>query len=574
MKHFYCLLLIFFNLAFAHQSSADALLVNKAMQASSIAEFSIDGQGVTVELEITERAIKDFKDLLPDRVYQSTGFGEQQQSERLANFFSQQLLLMDEQEKILKGQLLSIAPAKRILRDPINGTPLPIQDAAPDVVHATLYYPFNNERPQKLIFISPPVRDIGFIAYHNGVAVNDFRYLSSGLTLNLDWHDPWYSRFDTRNMKRQYSAPMSGFIYVEPFEVRKEIIVRPKDLQRWIDLGLEGKQVIPVERQGEIKEIVANFLAEHHPVTIDGVASKGILESVNFLERTLTSSRVIDPPQPLSVDSAIIGTIFIYPRSGQLPNKVIMDWDLWDERIQKVPVSAVDQAGPLPSFLEPDWNQLIWENFLKNPDIPTLAAIQAPATRWQVLLYKSQTLFLLATLISFIVLGLRARQLRSLNTAAIAAAFCAGLTVMSFSFGISNQPNQQRAEAIIGKLLHNVYRAFDYREESDVYDMLDRSVTGELLTDIYLETKRSLVLSYQGGARAKVKEVTLESISLKAPENNNSFSVEARWIVGGSVGHWGHIHQRYNRYHALLTISVVEDQWKLNKMSVLQEERL
>ncbi len=31
---------------------------------------------------------------------------------------------------------------------------------------------------------------------------------------------------------------MSGFINVENFEVRKEIILRSKDLQRWIDLGL------------------------------------------------------------------------------------------------------------------------------------------------------------------------------------------------------------------------------------------------------------------------------------------------------------------------------------------------
>ena len=34
---------------------------------------------------------------------------------------------------------------------------------------------------------------------------------------------------------RGRDAPLSVFLYVEPFEVRKEIVVRPRDLQQWID---------------------------------------------------------------------------------------------------------------------------------------------------------------------------------------------------------------------------------------------------------------------------------------------------------------------------------------------------
>jgi len=94
------------------------------------------------------------------------------------------------------------------------------------------------------------------------------------------------------------------------------------------------------------------------------------------------------------------------------------------------------------------------------------------------------------------------------------------------------------------------------------------------LTDIFLETKRSLVLANQGGARAKVKNVQLDSIELKANDADNSFTVIADWVVNGSVGHWGHIHQRSNRYQALLTITADQQQWKLQTMTVLQEERL
>lgn len=575
MKTYLPIALLLTTLSITHHSSADALMVNKAMQASSIAEFFIDKEGVTVELEINASSIDTFKELLPDSVYQEMGFGDASHDERLQWFFTQTLFLMDPEQKKLRGQLIAIGPSKRVLRDPVNGTPLPIQEDAPEVVRASLHYAFSaSALPKELTFIAPPARDIGFVAYHNGVAVNDFRYLSTGLVLKLDWQDSWYSQFATRNMKRQYSAPMSGFIYVEPFEVRKEIIARPKDLQRWVDLGLEGKQVISVDMQGKIKEKVAAFLANHQRVTIDGEAVSGTLESVNFLERTLTSSRVIDPPQALSIDSAIIGTIFIYPRNGELPQKVSMSWDLWDERIQRVPVSAVDQAGPLPSFLEPDWKELVWENFLKNPDIPQMFDVEVPGKTWQTLLYKARVALILLAMAALLWMANQLRKRQTLTPAALTSLLLLATCGLSFGLGQSNDPKQERASGIIGDLLHNIYRAFDYREESDVYDVLEQSVSGELLTDIFLETKRSLVLANQGGARAKVKQVTLEAVTMKPSSGDNQFSAEATWVVKGSVGHWGHVHQRSNRYRAILTIAVVDRQWKLETMKVLQEERL
>ena len=78
---------------------------------------------------------------------------------------------------------------------------------------------------------------IGFVAYDRGVAVNDFRYLSLEQVLELDGDDPWHSRFTVRNLKRQYDAPMAGFIYVDGFEERKELVLRVKDLGHWKSRG-------------------------------------------------------------------------------------------------------------------------------------------------------------------------------------------------------------------------------------------------------------------------------------------------------------------------------------------------
>ena len=133
--------------------------------------------------------------------------------------------------------------------------------------------------------------------------------------------------------------------------------------------------------------------------------------------------------------------------------------------------------------------------------------------------------------------------------------------------------NPDSARDLVGSLLHNVYRAFDYRGEETVYDVLARSVSGELLADVYLETRQGLVLANQGGAQVKVKDI--EMLETKVLESaTDRFTVEARWNVFGSVGHWGHVHQRTNAYHANITVADVDGAWKLTGLEILQEERL
>ncbi|GAB3529723.1 hypothetical protein [Photobacterium alginatilyticum] len=553
----------------------DALIRSQAMKASTIAEFYIEEKGVRVELEIGSNALPAFRNLLPDPVYQYLGFGQRSFSKRLSHFFSEDLVLFDNQ-KPLTASLVAITPAKRVIRDEITGEPLPIpEDDLEDVVKATLHYRFESQ-PKELVFQAPHkygLADIGFVAYHKGIAVNDFRYLSSGYILSLDWQDPWYSTFNTRNLRRQYFAPMSGFIYVEPLEVRKEIIVRPKDLQRWLDLGLEGKSTIPIAMQGDLKLKVADFLSRHQPVTINGKAVTGQLDSVNFLERTLTSSRVIDPPQELDLDGAILGAIFVYPQA-ELPGEVVMNWDLWDDRIKLVPASAVDEAGPLPTYLQPEWQKLVWTNYLKNPTIPALKVITPPPAAWQQWLHDARWLLYLICLLMLLIMIKSARQPQGRRAVMLVALFVAVAAGVTSSLGKASLPSEQRGEEIIDGLLHNIYRAFDYREEGAIYDTLSSSVTGDLLTDIYLETRRGLELVNQGGARAKVKAVEVQSVVLSEAAQGEGFQADVSWIVKGSVGHWGHVHQRNNRYQAKLMIEPIAEQWKLTSMTVLHEERL
>lgn len=545
------------------------------MFATTIAEYFIEEGRILVELEIGLDDLEAFRNLLPDEVYEKLGNRPAPLPQRLNVFFAQDLAIVADDGPPLAGRLLQIGPRERVKRDPITGEPLPVSEGEEEVaLFARLEYRLPG-RPATLTLLGPrgpPPVSVGFVAYDRKVPVNDFRYLVPSQTLDLDWEDPWYTQFRTRALRRQYFAPMSGFIYVEPYEVRKEIIVRPLDLQHWIDLGLAGRQTIPVELQPDLERKVAEFLRPRQKVLIDGRAVEPELARVNFLERTLRTSRVINPPLELDVYSAILGVIFVYPTNG-LPQQVTMDWDLWSERIQRVPVAAVDQAGPLPSTLEPDWRVLEWKNFLKNPELPTLKLLAPPPhplARWMLNLRW----LLLAGALGFVVAcAKRVRQGDRALPAVVAASLAVVLAAGSFWWSRSARLSDARAEEIVSKLLHNVYRAFDFRGEEEIYDVLARSAEGDLLAQIYLETRRSLELANQGGARAKVKQVEMIDVTAE-PGPEGSFVATASWNVAGSVGHWGHVHQRKNRYRAELAIAPIAGTWKLVGLEVLQEERL
>jgi hypothetical protein len=470
------------------------------------------------------------------------------------------------------GRVNQMEVRERVRRDEVTGEPLPPADEPENVLFVELFYPFPT-RPDALILNGPAGAGIGFVVYHRGLPVNDFRYLGRGHELELDWEDPWYSRFRNRNLRRAYDAPMSGFIYVEPYEVRKEIIARPKDLQQWIDLGLEGASIIPAEAQREITWRVAEFLRARQRVTIDGREIEPELARSNFLRRTLRNSTVVDPPEELDLISATLGVIFVYPTEG-LPERVTMKWDLFSERIARVPVASVDQAGPLPSFLTPEDPILVWDNFLTNPVLPTLIATEpppGPAARVAAWLRWVLAAGLLATL----ALGTtrKLRQGRLPRPAMLAAVVLLVLTSGAFWIGTEGRMSAPREQRLVSALLNNIYRAFDFRDEERIYDVLAESVSGDLLTDIYLETRRGLELRNQGGARAKVKQLELVELETR-PGTHGGFLARAVWKVAGSVGHWGHVHQRTNRYRASLGIEPVDGVWKLTSVELLEEQRL
>jgi hypothetical protein len=106
-----------------------------------------------------------------------------------------------------------------------------------------------------------------------------------------------------------------------------------------------------------------------------------------------------------------------------------------------------------------------------------------------------------------------------------------------------------------------------------VYDVLARSVDGELLRKLYLETITALTLDGREGTRVLITdfEATVDKVS-PHPESGG-FIAECTWSVLGNVGHWGHAHPRYNGYKAKLTVQPMNGEWKLTTLDVQEVRR-
>ena len=196
------------------QALGDAIVVTRAGAASTIAELFVESDGMRVEIEVGAGDLEAFANLFPDEVYEAIGLEPGDASGRIHPFFAEDWVTRFDGSPPVPGRVVRVRPGKRLARDEITGEPLSVQpDDAADILSVELAYAW--DRPPATISIRPPMSkdgrtplvNVGFVLYHDGVPVNDFRYLGAEATVDLDWADPWYSRFRNRNLRRQNMAP-------------------------------------------------------------------------------------------------------------------------------------------------------------------------------------------------------------------------------------------------------------------------------------------------------------------------------------------------------------------------------
>ncbi|NIS81999.1 MAG: hypothetical protein GTO14_17730 [Anaerolineales bacterium] len=137
-----------------------------------------------------------------------------------------------------------------------------------------------------------------------------------------------------------------------------------------------------------------------------------------------------------------------------------------------------------------------------------------------------------------------------------------------------SSPSKQEGSRILQGLLLNTYRAFSLEEEEAIYDQLARSVTGDLLADVYLQNQNVMKIDEADGATGIIDRLDIKSIESVERVEEGGVAIVASWDVYGSVRHWGHVHYRCNAYKAQVTILPTQHYWKIAHVQLLEEERI
>jgi len=285
---------------------------------------------------------------------------------------------------------------------------------------------------------------------------------------------------------------------------------------------------------------------------------------------------VIVRPEPVaeSLDNGIIGLTLVYETPG-MADEIRIDWRLFSETVRKIEATTTDPFGGATMILSPEENGLHWKSRLSGYRVPVIEEVIVEKKRLPVV---SIVIFLVA--LALLISSIRRKPLLSGRPVLLSIV---GLGFVAYPFlrfpvdlpwVTQWKPSTERTSIILDGLLTNVYRAFDVRDESRVYDRLATSVMGDQLTQIYLENRQALELENRGGAQANVDDVELLSVKQVTASEEGGFVADALWTVSGSVSHFGHTHYRRNKNHALVTFEKDGDTWKIRRIELIEEDRL
>ncbi len=367
-------------------------------------------------------------------------------------------------------------------------------------------------------------------------------------------------------------AAVQTFVAIDAFEVRHETLIRIAD---FTDVaGVEADGDIAVEAQAAIKQRIAEHVAGQGVLSIDGQILPPAHGRVDFLGVDAQGALPRLMPVVEPVAEALIGVtrVYLLPTT---PSRVTLNWTGFEETAE-IPATVTDPEASVSVVLTAASPALRWNNELAEDPIPVVTATAVePGTLWV-------PVFSLGFLGAALALGFGAvRRRRSqhglalvrVTLAAALAVAPLGNVAVATPAAFATTPDAASTKRILSGVLPNIYRAFEYRNEEAAFDRLALSVTGDALTEVYLEHQRALEMEERGGARARVESFEVTDVYSVEAEDDG-FTAEASWTVGGTVVHFGHRHFRLNRYRARVVVVPDEGSWKIRSIAVLNEERV
>jgi len=315
-------------------------------------------------------------------------------------------------------------------------------------------------------------------------------------------------------------SDLMQFITVEAYEVRIELIARCQTLVKDLNFPLADPAVIsPREQQSLIEQAMPYFGRQFtffpQGVPVPPAGSNGDILRLGAIDSVVAETLVVE-----RLSDAVLGIAYTYPLDASIRNFEFA-WNRMPGSAERIPVVISTPAG-MQIFEFSDFVlSLDWSAESDSFQLPEIEPLPVRDKTW---------------------LG-------------------------------RPQLTRESAKSILTQLIIQIYQAFEYPTEAAIYDSLAQSVTGAELSAIYLEYRARIEAIRRGGPSVRILSVVFEDIGTIRRKDKN-FVMEASWRVLGKVRHFGHIHNRMNRYRAALTLTAEDDSWKLLKIEILEESRV
>lgn len=404
-------------------------------------------------------------------------------------------------------------------------------------------------------------------------------------TFRFDWENPalassdsdedWQAWFEKQREATlgitSYSSVYS-FVYITNFEVRHEILIPLASLATMIDFERADENYLDVGEQDAAKRKIEKFFAYDNEVVVDGINVKPVFDRIDFYGLDLRDFAMRSERKKINMANGRIGVIMSYPIKTP-PTSVEVKWEMFNDAIKIVDsaVFAYDDLEKTQFSMFSDENIYRWTS-TERKELPMIANIAVER-----LPRKFPLVSLGLVGLGLIVGAVGLAQKRSALIASGLLLALAAYPTRHLMIWPQEVVSGESSQEIFRQLHQNIFRAFDYHNESDVYDALAKSVDGPLLRDLYLQINERLTLQDQGGAIAKIEQVEfLDGKKLEEVGSGDElgFEFRCRWNLVGTVEHWGHIHERTNQYDAKFKVQIRDQAWKITQMQGLDEQQI
>ena len=507
-------------------------------------------------------------------------------------FLLEKFSVRDVDGNLVQGQITDVKP----FEIPADG--IPTTEMMQHTATYEIEYPF--AAPPEFLTIQQDISDANFIVpsemslnvHQAGTGLNYTERLQPGgsTTIRFDWEqtlsedaseeewDSWFEKQREATLGITSYSSVYSFIYIEPAEVRHEILIPLATLATILPIQHQDTAFVEVHEQTAIRDGIRKWLTNENPMIINGVRVLPEFSRIDFYSLNLSDFATQAAEQRVSLASGRVGIIMSYRSPTDAVKDVSMSWNQFYSTMTKIPAVVIAYPDHMDRFEfsrfnTADNNTLTWK--CRPDDLPSpVAAVKASiAARPMLSIPVGSILVLVSMLLATRMRSSKRRSIILLSQLAIAA-----IVWKPASFSIEHpwkSPDElpaQEAAAVFTALHQGIYRSLDFGSEERIYDVLAKSVDGNLLEQLYLQLRQSLELREQGGAVARIQEITYDNgeavVRGKISAAWPAFQYRSTWTVAGTVEHWGHVHERQNQFEAIFTIEPRQGDWKITRMDM------